>query len=72
MNEQEAIKIITDLLTKSGRSEITVQQLHHNDGRIISATVSYVWYLNGHKKNVPKNSATAYKDENNNWQLLGF
>ena len=72
MKEQEAKQIVSQLLEQSNRSEIVIKSISIPTDKIISAIVSYVWYLNGHRKEVKQTSATAYKDESQNWKLLGI
>ena len=69
MTENEAKKIVIDLLTERGDTEITVHEIIMMDSEAIQAKTSYVWYLNGWRKEVP-NTETWLTKDNNKWRIL--
>lgn len=70
MINQEATRIITEVLTYSGNSEIQVHETTYQSDYYIKAKVSYVWYLNGHRKEVSNVEQTAYIDNSGKWKTF--
>lgn len=70
MNQKEAKQTVSNVLQSSGNTEITVHEIIHHTEKYISAIASYVWYLNGYRKEVRKASVILCKIENQNWKRL--
>lgn len=70
MNKKEATQIVSDTLQSRGNAEIKVHEIIYHTREYISATASYVWYLNGYRKEVRKASVILCKIENQNWKQL--
>lgn len=70
MTKEEAKQIVFDLLTKRGDTEITVHEIIVMDSQMIQAKTSYVWYLNGLRKEVPNTETWLHKNADDSWSIL--
>ncbi|PXV66833.1 hypothetical protein CLV62_10494 [Dysgonomonas alginatilytica] len=70
MTDNEAKRIVSDLLTERGDTEITVHEIIMMDSDAIQAKTSYVWYLNGWRKEVSYTETWITKDGNCKWCIL--